>query len=332
MMVDVPTGRLSGRTRLQRTCLAAVGIVLLISVFPVPAQAAGKLAWLDDVVQEVVTQARAESRLAVRSGSEISQGIRSSRRLFAEGADEGLETFARRWDDVGQVGRRIEQPSESLLRARFARLVRNDPEAARTFAALAPAEKRLVVGMGETAQSLARRYPAEAETMIRKLGPEGLSAVRTFGDDVAETLVREGPESVGVLRKTGRAGWSFLTTNVLPHKKKLAAAGVLAAFWANPEKFVDYAGRATEFAVREFAKAGIELAGAIGGGASRGLESSIAQVLDSYGLNFAAIRYAGMGLAGVVVILATMVVLGFPSRWLFRPLTWPIRALLRKVG
>ena len=48
---------------------------------------------------------------------------------------------------------------------------------------------------------------------------------------------------------------------------------MLAAFLANPEKFVDYAGQATEYAVREFAKAGIQLASAVGGGAARGLEN-----------------------------------------------------------
>ncbi len=167
--------------------------------------------------------------------------------------------------------------------------------------ALKPAEKRLVVELGETAQVLARRYPHEAETMVRRLGPEGLTAVRVFGDDVAEVLVKEGPESLGVLRKTGRGGWSFFTKQVLPHKKKLAAAGVLAAFMANPEKFVDYAGQATEFAVREFARAGIQLASAVGGGAARGIETSIGQTLAAYGLDFPAFRYLGMGLAGVVV-------------------------------
>ena len=125
--------------------------------------------------------------------------------------------------------------------------MRQDPQALRTFTALAPAEKRLVVELGETAQLLARRYPAEAETMVRRLGPEGLTAVRVYGDDVAEVLAKEGTESIGVLRRSGRAGWSFFTSQVLPHKKKLLAAGVLAAFLANPEKFVDYAGRATEY-------------------------------------------------------------------------------------
>ena len=131
--------------------------------------------------------------------------------------------------------------------------------------------------------------------MVRRLGPEGLSAVRVFGDDVAEVLVKEGPESLSVLRKAGRGGWSFFTKTVLPNKKKLAAAGVLAVFLANPEKFVDYAGRATEFAVREFARAGIQLASAAGLGAARGLETSIGETLSAYGLNFPILRWARHG-------------------------------------
>ena len=117
--------------------------------------------------------------------------------------------------------------------------------------------------------------------MVRRLGPDGLTAVRVFGDDVAEVMVKEGPESLNVLRKTGKGGWSFFTQHVLPNKKKLAAAGVLAAFLADPDKFVDYAGQATEFAAREFARAGITLASAVGGGVARGLESSLGEALAS---------------------------------------------------
>ena len=120
--------------------------------------------------------------------------------------------------------------------------------------------------------------------MVRRLGP-GLIAVRVFGDDVAEVLVKEGPESLSVLRKAGRGGLVVLHETVLPNKKKLAAAGVLAAFLANPEKFVDYAGRATEFAVREFAKAGIQLASAAGLGRARARKLD-RRNLSAYGLNF----------------------------------------------
>ena len=158
--------------------------------------------------------------------------------------------------------------------------------------------------------------------MVRRLGPEGLTAVRVFGDDVAEVLVKEGPESLGILRKTGRGGWSFFTKQVLPHKKKLAAAGVLAAFLADPEKFVNYAGRATEFAVHEFGKAGIQLASAVGGGAMRGLENTLGDALAGYGLNVPLLRYLGMGLAGLIVLMSLLVIVGLPIRWIFRPFRW----------
>jgi len=129
---------------------------------------------------------------------------------------------------------------------------------------------------------------------------------------VAEVIVKEGPETVGVLRKTGRGGWRFYTETVLRNKKKLAAAGVLALFLANPDKFVDTAGRATQYAVEQFAKAGVQLAGAVGGGAAKGLESAIGQTLASYGIDSAVTRKAGMIGAGLVAFLAVMVILGLP--------------------
>ena len=293
---------------------------------------AGKLSWLDDVVQEVVREAQAGGKAAIRGGDGASTTLRATGRLFAHEADDGLEMLVKRSDDLARAGRRVENASEALLQKRFTRLLPRDAEAAKTFSALAPAEKRLVVEMGETAQVLARRYPGQAEPMIRALGTEGLSAVRVFGDDVAEVIVKEGPESLGVLRKTGRGGWSFFTREVLPHKKKLVAAGVLAAFLANPDKFVDYAGRATEYAVREFSRAGVQLAGAVGGGAARGLEASIMKALEPYGLNIVAMRYLGMGLAGVVVVLALMVLVGLPLRWALKPVTWPLGLVFGKRG
>jgi hypothetical protein len=309
--------------RVVRAGWLIVGL-LAMTIAPFPAQA-GKLSWLDDVIQEVVREAQAGGKIAARGGDGASTAVRASGRLFAHEADEGLELLARRSDALARAGRKVETPTEALLQKRFARLLPHDAENARTFSALAPAEKRLVVEMGETAQRLARRYPQQAEGMIRTLGTEGLTAVRVYGDDVAEVVVKEGSESLGVLRKTGRGGWAFFTGQVLPHKKKLVAAGVLAAFLADPDKFVDYAGRATEYAVREFARAGVQLAGAMGGGAARGLEATIAQTLAPYGLNVAAVRYLGMGLAGAVVVLAAMVVVGLPIGWVLRPLKWPLR-------
>jgi hypothetical protein len=302
-------------------------VCALVLALPAAAQAA-QVAWLDEVVQQVVREAGAGGRAVARGGDATAATAHAAGRLFLHEADESLELVARRSEELARAGRRVDRPAEALLQERFTRLLRHDPEALRTFKTLAPGEKRLVVEMGETAQQLARRYPGEAEAMIRRLGTEGLSAVHVYGDDVAEVLVKEGPESVGVLRKTGRGGWSFFTQEVLPHKKKLAAAGVLAAFLANPEKFVDYAGRATDYAVREFARAGIQLAGAVGGGAARGLETAISRSLANHGLDYAVLRYAGMAGAGLVVVLATMVLLGIPVSWILRPLTWPVRTLL----
>jgi hypothetical protein len=317
------------RRRRSRAPLACLWGALVVLALGMPGAArAGKLSWLDEVVQEVVQEARVGGRAVVREGGDTATATtRAAGRLFANEADEGLEIVARRSEDLARAGRRGEQPAEALLQKRFATLLRHDPEAIRTFSTLAPAEKRLVVEMSETAQRLARRYPDQAETMIRRLGTDGLSAVRVYGDDVAEVLVAEGPQGLGVLRKTGRGGWSFFTREVLPHKKKLLAAGVLAAFLADPDKFVDYAGRATDYAVREFARAGIQLAGAVGGGAARGLETAISRSLANHGLDYAVLRYAGMALAGVVVVLATSVLIGVPVAWVFRPLIWPWRRI-----
>jgi hypothetical protein len=316
-------------TRWRRVVVPARLVAMVIMVLVLPGVAhAGKLSWLDDLVQDVILEAKAGGKGLVRGGDGARTEIRGVGRLFVtHGADETLERLVRRSDELTRAGRRIEQPTEALLQARFSRLVKQDTQTLRVFEALKPAEKRLVVELGETAQILARRYPREAETMVRTLGPEGLTAVRVFGDDVAEVLIKEGPESLGVLRKTGRGGWSFFTSQVLPHKKKLAAAGILAAFMANPEKFVDYAGQATEFAVREFARAGVQLASAVGGGAARGLETTIGQTLAAYGLDFPVFRYLGIGLAGLAVVLSFLVVVGLPIRWMFRPFGWMLRFL-----
>ncbi len=321
-------GKLRGRT------VGTVAVAMLaVATLTAPALA-GKVAWLDDLMQQVIAEARAGGKNVAReiSGDGASAG---GRRLFPRlNANETLERLARQGDDLTLAGREAERPAEALLESRFSRLMQRDPQAIQTFSGLPIAEKRLVVELGETAQKLARRYPENAEAMVRQLGPEGLSAVRVYGDDVAEVLAREGPESLGVLRRTGRAGWSFFTGTVLPHKKKLAAAGVLAAFLADPEKFIDYAGQATDYAVREFGRAGIQLTAAVAEGAARGMESTIGEALAAYGLNVPVLRYFGMAAAGMVVLISFLVVVGLPVRWMFRPIVGPLRWAnsLRKAG
>jgi hypothetical protein len=320
--------RRSGWAQRDPLVRLTVTIVSVLSMLGWPGLAqAGRLSWLDDLVQEVIVEAKAGGKTLGRGADGAHAQVRAARLFRATHADEGLEHLVRRSEDLAKAGRRFEQPSAALLEARFSRLLKYDPQVLRTFHSLAPAEKRLVVELGESAQILARRYPASAETIVRRLGPEGLSAIRVFGDDVAEVLVKEGPESLSVLRKAGRGGWSFFTNTVLPNKKKLAAAGVLAAFLADPEKFIDYSGRATEFAVREFAKAGIQLATAAGLGAARGLEGSIGEALSAYGLNNQVLRWIGMALAATVAAGALLVLLGLPIRWLLRPFAILLRPL-----
>ena len=309
----------------------AGGLTVAVGLLaPGSAWAGGKVAWLDEVVQEVILEARSGGK-ALADG-EATAAARAGGRLFAREGEEGLEALARRTDTLARSAHRAESPAEAILQTRFNRLVRSEPELARTFGNLAPAEKKVVVEMGEAAQDLTRRFPApgQAEEMVRKLGTEGLAAVRVYGDDVAEVVAKEGPESLGVLRKTGRTGWGFFTDTVLPHKKKLAAAGVLALYFANPEQFVDTAGRATQYAVDQFARAGINIATALGAAGARGLESSIGATLEAYGINHAALRYLGMGLASLAVIASAMVLLGLPVRWMLSPVTLPYRLLVRR--
>jgi hypothetical protein len=287
------------------------------------AVAGGKLSWLDGVLRQAVRNADGERAM-------VRRGAGATGRLFAFQADESLTSLARRAESIGRLAKNAEEPSEAALRMRFDRLLKPDPAMARAFGELAPLERRLVVELGETAANLARRVgPDEAESIVKRLGVDGLSAVRAYGDDVAETIVREGPEAVDVLRKTGRPGWRFYTETVLKHKKKLAAAGILTVFLADPDRFVDHAGKATEFAIEQFSKAGIDLAGAIGGAAARGAQSAIEQKLAAFGLDPNAARLLGIMVSALIGLGAIFVLFGLPLRWLLLPVTAPLRLVRR---
>jgi hypothetical protein len=306
---------------LLATLLVALGLLLGLSV---GSAQAGKLSWLDEVVQQAIKEAEAGGKAAARV--EEHAASRAGGRLLVNSADESLQAVARRSDDLSRaLGRRLDQPAEAALDLRFQRVIGGDAAMARTFSTLQPAEKRLVVEMSETAQRLATRYPGQAQPMIRALGVDGLTAVRAYGDDVAEVIVKEGPESINVLRRTGRAGWSFFTNTVLPNKGKLAAAGVLGLFLANPEKFVDTAGQATQYAAEQFARAGIQLASAVGGGAAQGLGQAIT---DSLGLTNATLtRFVGIAAALVAATGAVLVLVGLPLRFLLWPFTLPLKLI-----
>ena len=282
-----------------------VAVPLILLAAPRPASAS-KVGWMDDVVRRILKS----------SDPDLARAGRSSGSLFGSTGDESLAALARQSDEIAHAGRPIDEATETALELRFSRLMDADPEMTRAFRALEPTEKRLVLRMGEAAERLVRRYPENADEMVRALGVEGMTAVRVYGDDVAEVIAREGPESVNVLRKAGRPGWNFYLGTVLRHKKKLAAAGVLGLFLADPDRFVDSAGRISEFAVEKFSEAGIQLAGAIGSGVARGLEQSFA---DRLGLGGPVARVAALTAAGAAALLAVFVLIGLPVRWLTMP-------------
>lgn len=320
------TEELSVIHRIRRAGRIIASRLAIVVAFSPGVATAGVLSWLDDVVQASVR--KSDPELAARRTGRLFA------RESAELGEESLTTIVRRSEDLGRGVRRADEPAAALLDARFDRLVDGDADLAREFARLSPAERKFVVEMGETAQNLAKKFPGRADTMIRGMGAEGLSAVAVYGDDVAEVLASEGPQAVNVLRRSGRPGWKFFTETVLPNKNKLAAAGVLTAFIAAPEQFVDMAGQATDFAVRQFATAGIQLATAVGGGAVRGLETAVGGWLEAQGLNVAVFRYLGMFAAAWVVIVSAMVVIGLPARIATAPVrlaAWPVKRLLRSI-
>ena len=109
---------------------------MLILVLP-GAASAGKLSWLDDLVQDVILEAKAGGKGLVRGGDGARTEIRGVGRLFVtHEADETLEPLVRRSDELARAGRRVEQPAEALLQARFSRLLKQDKQTLRVFEAL----------------------------------------------------------------------------------------------------------------------------------------------------------------------------------------------------
>jgi hypothetical protein len=287
----------------------------------VPARA-DKLGALEGLVKAVVEESQAEMRVVARTAAQDARLLR--------GGEEVFESAARRHEMLVRAAGRMAELDESAVAKRLAQVsARADSETARTLANMSVAERHFVVEAAETAGDLCRKYPADAGEMIRKLGPEGLSYTRVYGDDVAEVVLKEGPESLGVLRKGGRGAWTFFKETVLPNKKKLAAAGVLAAFLANPDKFVDMAGRATDYAVSEFARAGVELASEVPGALVAGLDSGASSVLNRLGMNYAPVRWTTVGLLLLIAAGAAMRLVGWPLRTLAWPVTFAVRRLRR---
>jgi len=293
---------------------------------------AGGGGWLDDVLRQIVRDAQVEGRALLRTGERSAiREWQTAGKLAGSKADHGLETLVERARQWGRQGHTAQLPIPAVVDSRFQQLVRDDA-ARQVFHSLAIEQKQVVVTMGETALALAKRHPQEAEKLIDELGTEGLLAVRVFGEDVAPVLASEGPQALRVLRRTGKAGWGFLTTQVLPHKKKLAAAGVLTLFWADPERFVDSAGQATSYAINQFARAGLTLAAAAGAATVTGLDQAMDSWLAGHGLNHPLVRAAACAACTLAALIALLAFLGLPSKLLIRPIAWitrPLRILRR---
>jgi hypothetical protein len=275
------------------------------------------------VLEGLVRAAIEEGRGELKAGAKVAEEARLLR-----GGEELFENAARQHELLLRAAGRIAELDEPALGKRITQLAaRADSETAHTLAQMSIAERRFVVEAAETAGTLSRKFPNEAAEMVRRLGPEGLSYTRVYGENVAEVVLKEGPESLGVIRKGGRGAWTFFNESVLPHKKKLAAAGVLAAFLASPDKFVDMAGRATDFAVREFARAGVELASGLPNSVAGGINAGVDRVLDRWGLNYAPLRWTAVAFLLLVAAAAAMRIVGWPVRMLFWPVTFAVRRL-----
>jgi hypothetical protein len=300
----------------------AGAVAVAFAILPAAPAWAGKLNALEGLLRSVVEDSRSELRTVATAAGEEARMLRGSEELF--------ETTARRHEMLLRAAGRVADLDEQAVAKRLAQFsARADSETARTLASMSIAERHFVVEAAETASDLCRKYPADATEMIRKLGPEGLSYARVYGDDVAEVVLKEGPESLGVLRKGGRGAWTFFRESVLPNKKKLAAAGVLAAFLANPDQFVDMAGRATDYAVREFARAGVELAAGVPGALVSGIDAGANNVLDRLGMNYAPVRWTTVTLLLLIAAGVTMRLVGWPLRVLAWPVTFAVRRLRR---
>jgi hypothetical protein len=273
-----------------------------------------------------VDQAHAQATKIVEKLAErmMLRESRPAARTLLQQEMKGLERrlLFRESDEAVQL---LTQPTkattEKELLARFSRLSGVDDRLLTEFRALTPAQKQLVVELGEGAQTLLRRYPNEGPALLQKLDVSGLAQARTYGDfvfdgaywlqtdDVARALastklsaeeastvarllsLKQAPEVLtsehviplwkSVIRKTGAGAGKFWKTYVHPHKGKWLAAGLLATYLIMPEKFHDAAGQLTEYATRKLAELGLTVAGEIGQGVVRGLADFVQSRYES---------------------------------------------------
>ena len=84
----------------RRVKASSIALALASSLAVPVLSEAGKVSWLDEVVQEVLIEARAGGKSAIGEGGATAS--RTAGRLFAREADEGLEALARRSDALAR--------------------------------------------------------------------------------------------------------------------------------------------------------------------------------------------------------------------------------------
>lgn len=252
----------------MRSPLGAI-LSLLIGVSlmaPPPAAAAGA----KDILEALIRAGRKVGRAA--PDGKIAKGAKDAARAgrkAGEAASEGR--VLQRIDELSPP--RINARTEAQLARRFDRLDNVDDNLRHLFNELPAPQRALVVELGEASQRVMRR--TNGEELIRQLDADGLRQVGTYGDTVIEGVEQLGPGFKDAVRKTGNGALVFYGKYLKPHRGKLAAAGLVTAYLAAPEKFHDAAGKLTERAVEEFAKLGIETTGAVHRGLWRGVQSKL---------------------------------------------------------
>jgi hypothetical protein len=96
--------------RAPRRAGVIVLALIMLAGLAGPARA-GKMSWLDDVVQEVLVEAKAGGKGLAREiggdGAKL-EARRAGRLFLAHDADEGLEHLVRQSEELARAGRRVE--------------------------------------------------------------------------------------------------------------------------------------------------------------------------------------------------------------------------------
>ena len=165
----------------------------------------------------------------------------------------------------------MKRSDEELLR-QFDRLEGVNDEFRKTFSKLSNTEQNAIVDLVSAGQRVSRgRTALESVNLIRKLDGDGLIQGRTYGDFVYEGVDRMGPQYKSVVAKMGEGAGVFFHKVIDPHWGKWAAAGLTAAYLAQPDIFHDALGQLTEYAIQKLMEAGIR----VGESASRGFQQAI---------------------------------------------------------